>query len=146
MTASSVSYGSTTLVLSSALLLLLLPLAIHPACLRKALRTLFVHTERTVFPFCTSNVCLDPRSSEAQEPADRTARSRLQLALHAQRDPLRDEMREVGRRLSLEDTLTGRYGRLYSRRRLCARRGAHARLLLRILLETCATSGDFGQS
>jgi hypothetical protein len=36
------------------------------------------------------------------------ARSRLQLALHAQRDPLRDEMREVGRGLSLADTQTGR--------------------------------------
>jgi hypothetical protein len=45
--------------------------------------------------------------AEAQEPADRAARSRLQLALHAQRtvgllyvarlrDPLRDEIREVG--------------------------------------------------
>jgi hypothetical protein len=72
--------------------------------------------------------------AEAQEPAARTARSRLQLALHAQRDPLRDEIRKVGRGLSLADTQTGRYGRLYSRRRLCARRGA-ARLLLRILLE-----------
>ncbi len=29
----------------------------QPACFRKALRPLFVHTERTVvFPFCTSNV------------------------------------------------------------------------------------------
>jgi hypothetical protein len=73
--------------------------------------------------------------AEAQEPAARTARSRLQLALHAQRDPLRDEIREVGRGLSLADTQTGRYGRLYSRRRLCARRGAASRLLLRILVE-----------
>ena len=73
--------------------------------------------------------------AEAQEPAARTARSRLQLALHAQRDPLRDEIRKVGRGLSLADSQTGRYGRLYSRRRLCARRGADARLLLRILLE-----------
>jgi hypothetical protein len=72
--------------------------------------------------------------AEAQEPAARTARSRLQLALHARRDPLRDEIRKVGRGLSLADTQTGRYGRLYSRRRLCTRRGA-ARLLLRILLE-----------
>ena len=57
MTASSVGYGSTTLVLSSALLLLLLCNLAHPACFRKALFTLFVHTERTVvFPFCTSNV------------------------------------------------------------------------------------------
>jgi len=72
--------------------------------------------------------------AEAQEPAARTARSRLQLALHAQRDPLRDEIRKVGRGLSLADSQTGRYRRLYSRRRLCARRGA-ARLLLRILLE-----------
>jgi hypothetical protein len=37
------------------------------------------------------------------------------------RDPLRDKIREVGRGLSLADTQTGRYGRLYSRRRLCAR-------------------------
>jgi hypothetical protein len=56
-------------------------------------------------------------------------------ARSAQRDPLRDETREVGRGLSIADTQTGRYGRLYSRRRLCARRGADARLLLRILLE-----------
>jgi hypothetical protein len=88
--------------------------------------------------------CLDPRSSEAQEPAARTARSRLELALHAQRDPLRDEIRDVGRGLSLADTQTGRYGRFYSRRRLCARRGADARLLLRILLELVL--GDFGKS
>jgi len=36
----------------------------HPACFRKALRTLFVHTERTVvFPFRTSNVIRSVRSS-----------------------------------------------------------------------------------
>jgi hypothetical protein len=34
------------------------------------------------------------------------------------------EIREVGRRLSLADTQTGRYGRLYIRRRLCARRSS----------------------
>jgi hypothetical protein len=73
--------------------------------------------------------------AEAQEPAVCIARSRLQLALHARRDPLRDEIHKVGRGLSLADTQTGRYGRLYSRQRLCARRGALARLLLRILLE-----------
>jgi hypothetical protein len=39
--------------------------------------------------------------AEAQEPAVCTARSRLQLALHARRDPFRDEIREVGRGLSL---------------------------------------------
>jgi hypothetical protein len=61
--------------------------------------------------------------TEAQEPAVCTARSRLQLALHAQRDPLRDEIREVGRGLSLADSQTGRYVRLYSRRLLCTRRG-----------------------
>jgi hypothetical protein len=49
--------------------------------------------------------------------------------------PGQTKIREVGRGLSLADTKTGRYGRLYSRRRLCARRGADARLLLRILLE-----------
>jgi hypothetical protein len=36
----------------------------HPACLWKALRTLFVNTERTVvFPFCTSNVWRSFRTS-----------------------------------------------------------------------------------
>jgi hypothetical protein len=36
----------------------------HPACFRKALRTLFVHTERTVvLPFRTSNVMRSVRSS-----------------------------------------------------------------------------------
>ena len=67
MTASGVGYGSTTLVLSSALLC---PVVLtscnlaHPACFRKALRTLFVHTERTaVFPFCTSNVMRSVQTS-----------------------------------------------------------------------------------
>jgi hypothetical protein len=53
----------------------------------------------------------------------------------ARRDPLRDKIREVGRGLSLADTQTGRFGRLYSRRRLCARRGADTRSILRILFE-----------
>ena len=35
-----------------------------------------------------------------------------------------DEIREVGSGLSLADTSTGRYVRLYSRRRLCARRSS----------------------
>ena len=36
----------------------------HPACFQKALRTLFVHTERAVvFPFRTSNVIRSVRSS-----------------------------------------------------------------------------------
>ena len=60
-------------------------------------------------------VCLAPKGR----------RKRLQ---GFRRDPLRDKIREVGRGLSLADTQTGRYGRLYSRRRLCARRGADARL------------------
>ena len=68
-------------------------------------------------------------------------RKDLQLALHAHacnlrctlsvqqacftlRDPLRDEIREVGRGLSQADTQTGRYVRFYSRRRLCARRSS----------------------
>jgi len=59
--------------------------------------------------------------TEAQEPA---------VLLHAWRDPLRDKIREVGRGLSLADTQTGRYGWLYSRRRLRARRGADTLLLL----------------
>jgi hypothetical protein len=101
---------------------------------------------------CLPRIVLTNGGTEAQEPAVCTARSRLQLgctltpaacaarsrlqlALHARRDPFRDKIREVGRGLSLADTQTGRYGRLYSRRRLCARRGADARLLLRILLE-----------
>jgi hypothetical protein len=83
---------------------------------------------------CPSQMSWTQGGTEAQEPAVCTARSRLQLALHARRDPLRDKIREVGRGLSLADTQTGRYGRLYSRRRLCARRGADARLLLQILV------------
>jgi hypothetical protein len=55
------------------------------------------------------SLCLNPKDAEAQEPAVCVARPR---------DPLRDEIREVGRGLSLADTLTGRYVRLYSRRRL----------------------------
>ena len=67
--------------------------------------------------------------------------------MHAQRDPLRDEIREVRRGLSFADTQTGRYGRLYSRRRLCARLGADARLLIRILLELVQLlASDFGQT
>jgi hypothetical protein len=82
----------------------------------------------------THNLSCTQGGTEAQEPAVCTARSRLQLALHARRDPFRDKIREVGRGLSLADTQTGRYGPLYSRRRLCARRGANARLLLQILV------------
>ena len=72
-----------------------------------------------------------PRDAEAQAPAARAARSRLQLARSAYsrlaaRCAIRDEIREEGRRLSLEDTQPGCYGRLYSRRRLCARRSADA--------------------
>ena len=55
------------------------------------------------------------------------------------RDPLRDKCTtryaKLEGGLSLADTQTGRYGRLCSRRRLCARRGADARSLVRILLE-----------
>jgi hypothetical protein len=70
-------------------------------------------------------------------PASRAARSRLQLALHAQPSagllhvarsaPGRDTrsgQRDLARRHT--DTQTGRYVRLYSRRRLCARRSADA--------------------
>ena len=92
------------------------------------------------------------RSKEATVFVRFRARKRkdLQLALHAlacnsrctlsvqqasctKRDPLRDEIREVDRGLSLADTQPGSYVRLYSRRRLCARCGADARELLRIL-------------
>ena len=60
-------------------------------------------------------------------PAARTARSAYsRLACCTSRDPLRDEIREVGRGLSLADTQQGHYVRLYSRRRLCARRSADA--------------------
>jgi hypothetical protein len=58
------------------------------------------------------------------------------------RDPLRDKIREVGRGLSLADTQTARYGRLYSRRRLCARLGADARLLLQILIARSSPTAD----
>ena len=60
------------------------------------------------------------------------------------RDPLRDKIREVGRGLSLADTQTGRYVRLYSRRRLCARRGADARRSF----GSCSSSAlrQFGQN
>ena len=64
-----------------------------------------------------------PEDEEAPGPAARAARSGLQLALHAHacsshctlsvqqacctsRDPLRDEIREVGRGISLADTQT----------------------------------------
>jgi len=58
----------------------------HPACFRKALRTLFVHTERTVvFPFCTVNVMRSVRSShlvlssEISRPSSARVRLSLQL-------------------------------------------------------------------
>ena len=91
---------------------------------------------------CERHVTLScPGDAEAQRPAARAARSRLQLRLHAHacsshytlnvqqacctlRDPFRDEISEVGRGLSLADTQTGRYVRLYSRRRLGARRSS----------------------
>ena len=89
-----------------------------------------------------SIVMISPCAGDAPCLAQETRKRKdLQLALHAlacssrctfsvqqacctSRDPLRDEIREVGRRLSLADTQAGRYGRLYSRRRLCARRGS----------------------
>jgi hypothetical protein len=41
----------------------------QPACFRKALRTLFVHTERTVvFPCCTSNIMRSVRWSHQKSP------------------------------------------------------------------------------
>jgi hypothetical protein len=84
---------------------------------------------------------LNVRAQNLSGPKETRKRKNLQLALHAHacssrctlsvqqacctwRDPLRGEIREVGRGLSLADTQTGRYGRLYSRRRLCARRGS----------------------
>ena len=45
------------------------------------------------------------------------------------------EIHEVGRRLSLADTQTSRYGRLYSRRRLCARRSSRRTALHWSLLD-----------
>ena len=62
----------------------------------------------------TVSVCLAPRGQEAHNGAIRSGTRYAKL--------------EGG--LSLADTQTGRYGRLCSRRRLCARRGADARLLL----------------
>ena len=84
------------------------------------------------FPKKKIQGCLDQETRKRKD---------LQLALHAlacssrctfsaqqacctSRDPLRDEIREVGRWLSLADTQTGRYVRFYSRRRLCARRSS----------------------
>ena len=66
--------------------------------------------------------------TEAQEPA---------ASLHAWHNPLRDKICEVVRGLLLADTQTGRYGRLYSRRRLRARRVAEARLSFRSFLNCC---------
>ena len=43
------------------------------------------------------------------------------------------EIREVGRGLSLADTQTGRYGRLHSRRRLCAKHSSRRTALHSIL-------------
>jgi hypothetical protein len=68
----------------------------------------------------------------------------VQQACCTKRDPLRDEIREVGRGLLLADTQTGRYVRLYSRRRSSARRGADARALPQIL--PWFPSCDFGKS
>jgi hypothetical protein len=94
-------------------------------------------------PWCTR--CLDPRSSEAQETAARTARSRLQLALHAQRDPLRDEIREVGWGLSLADTQTGRYGAALLKTTVMCEAWRRRTIAPRDPSRTCAFC-DFGQS
>jgi len=84
---------------------------------------------------------LHPRGPGSARTCSSTCTLSPAGSLHSsRRDPLRDKIREVGRGLSLADTQTGRYGRLCSRRRLCARRGADARLLLRILLELLASS------
>ena len=76
------------------------------------------------------NLSCTQGGTEAQEPAARPTHtctlSPADLLHSSRRDPLRDKIREVGRGLSLADTQTGRYGRLYSRRRLRARRGADA--------------------
>ena len=85
--------------------------------------------------------CLGPRGHGSARTCSSTCRretctlSPAGLLQSSRRDPLRDKIREVGRGLSLADTQMDRYVRLYSRRWLCARRGADARLLLRILLE-----------
>jgi hypothetical protein len=66
MTASSVGCGGTTYrsVQCLADVARISCRLAHPACFRKALRTLFVHTERTVvFPHRTSNVMRSVRSS-----------------------------------------------------------------------------------
>ena len=55
----------------------------HPACFRKALRTLFVHTELTVVsPFRTSNVIRSVRSSHlfSSSESARPSSARCQLA------------------------------------------------------------------
>jgi hypothetical protein len=82
---------------------------------------------------CTS--CLDPwRCGSARTCSSHCTLTPAACAAHSARSaPGRDT--RSGQGALARRTQTGRYGRLYSRRRLCARRGADARLLLRILLE-----------
>ena len=78
-----------------------------------------------------ASTCLDPRGHGSAKTCSSTCTLSPACLLHSsRRDPLRDKIREVGMGLSLADTQTGRYMRLYSRRRLCARRGADAQALL----------------
>jgi len=51
------------------------------------------------------------------------------------RDPLQDKILEVGRGLSLADTQTGRYGRLYSRQTVTCKAWRRCTTLLGILPE-----------
>ena len=96
-----------------------------------------IHMAQThIFYLVIVRSCLDPRGYGSARTCSSTCTLSPAGLLHStRRDPLRVKIREVGRGLSLADTQTGGYVRLYSRRRLCARRGADAQLILRILLE-----------
>ena len=75
----------------------------------------------------TNDIVLHPRGHGSARTCSSTCKLSPAGSLHSsRRNPLWDKIREVGRGLSLADTRTGRYVRLYSRRRLCARRDADA--------------------
>jgi hypothetical protein len=87
-----------------------------------------IHMAQThIFYLVIVRSCLDPRGYGSARTCSSTCTLSPAGLLHStRRDPLRVKIREVGRGLSLADTQTGGYVRLYSRRRLCARRGADA--------------------
>jgi hypothetical protein len=83
--------------------------------------------------------------AEAQEPAARTARSRLQLALHAQRDPLRDETRSGQGALARRHTDGPLWAALLKTTVMCEAWRPRT-TAPPDPSRTSATSGDFGQS